>query len=229
MREAYTDDGGWFHLHFGRDENIRLTAELRGYAAVSQKFKPEPDTPTLEFHLKKSRGLRGQIVDPTGKPVAGASIFLSEPSPFRETNFLAYADSEGRFEWDSAPETAPYSAWAEGYAPVEMLSLTAGDKEAVVTLKPAFDAQLRVVDAETGKPLDGFWVELGKTLPGVDGFQWENRVGKNDGYYSFSRELTGALYQFKITADGYAPAQTRSYRDDERVVREVIKLGKEPK
>jgi hypothetical protein len=230
MREAFTDDGGWFHLHFGRGGMVRLTAQVKGYEPATLEFTPEPDTPPLEFRVKKSKGLRGRVVDQAGKPIAGAQVVLFSRGAYKDTNFLTHTDVEGRFEWDSAPETATYYVDAEGYAPpIEMLSLTTGDGEVAVALKPALDLSLHVVDAETGKLIERFAVAMGQASPDGEVAQWEKPSAHEYGYFSISRELTGVAYQFKISAAGYASVQTRSFRDEERVVREVIKLRKEKK
>ena len=75
-----------------RAEGPRMAAPARGAAAKGQEPGPEG----------KVRGdslvFRGQVVDPDGKSVAGASIVLSRPENLRPPERLATSGADGRFE-----------------------------------------------------------------------------------------------------------------------------------
>ena len=62
---------------------------------------------------------------------------------------------------------------AEGYLPTDPVPLTASDKEAVIVLKPAIDIRLHVIDAETGKPIPEFGVQIGTPSPAPPIFDWQ--------------------------------------------------------
>ena len=61
--------------------------------------------------LDSAHSLRGQVIDPSGKPIPGARVvaFWSGPEGYRASSFgvasrrTLNADYEGRFEWKEAP------------------------------------------------------------------------------------------------------------------------------
>ena len=99
-----------------------MAAPARGAAAKG--LEPEP-----EGKARGDSGLsRGQVLDPDGKPVAGASIVLSRPENKRAPQRLATSGADGRFEaaippWSiedpgvEDPPVAHLAALAPGFGP----------------------------------------------------------------------------------------------------------------
>jgi hypothetical protein len=226
VQRVSTDPEGRFHLHLPRGEVVELTARARGYQPVPLKAPTEPDVPPIEFCLAPARMLRGRIVDPKGKAIAGASLIGPAFGKHRGIFVRAWTDAEGRFEWDSAPaDSVAFSISAEGYVPIDRVALDPSIKEAVVVLKPSLDVSLRVVDAGTGELIPRFTVQIGTASEGNQEFhRGRGAVVALNGSYHTSLEGENARHQFKVTADGYAPAQTRIISGDEKTIREIIKL-----
>ena len=132
-------------------------------------------------------------------------------------------------QWPEGP--VGYTIGTEGYVWSEQNSLTAGEEEAIVVLKPQVVVRLRAVDAETGKPVARFDYQIGTTKPGTTGFVWRERTmhEEAEGTLRIPLKLKRGPHQIQVFADGYKPAQTRIIRGDERIVREILKLEKSPK
>jgi beta-lactamase regulating signal transducer with metallopeptidase domain len=232
VRHAFTDPDGRFHFHLPRNGDLTLTVQVKGYQPATVKVAAEPHThtPPIEIRLAPGRTLRGQIVDPQGKPIAGASLMIPSYSRHKGILFRKWADAQGRFEWDSAPEeSVEFRIGAEGYVSIDPISLTASDKEAVIVLKPAVDVRLRVVDAGTGKPIPRFGIQTGRADKGSQDFRWGGAMGAHEGDYHTTLEAEDGPYQIKVFADGYAEARTRIFRGEEKTVRAVIRLMKKEK
>ena len=208
---TFTDAEGYFHIHLPRGAKMSLTVQVQGYQPATREVSAEPDVPPFEFRLAPGRTLRGRVVNPQGKPIAGASLIIPSIGKHKGILFRKWTDAQGRFEWDSAPDDAvEYMIGAEGFIPTDPISLTASDKEAVIVLKPTVDIRLRVVDAETGKPIPRFAFQIGTAKPGTQDFRWKQptQAGLFDGTHRIVLEAEQGPYQVKVFADGYKPART---------------------
>jgi hypothetical protein len=197
--------------------------------ATTREIVADPDNPTIEFRLPPGKRLRGRVVDPRGNPIAAAQIFIPVTSPHKGISFNKRTDAHGRFEWDSAPaEPVMFVIGAKGYLSANPIRLTASDKVAVITLRPAVDVRLEVVDAETAQPIPEFRVAIGTPVPGTKDIRWGRPIGAtSQRSYREALDAETGPYQFKITADGYAPAQI-VVPGGRMILREIIKLKKVP-
>jgi hypothetical protein len=214
IRHTFTDPEGRFHFHLPRGGDLALTVQAKGYQPATVQVAAVPNASPIEFRLPPGRTLRGRVVD-----------------PHKGILFRGWTDARGHFEWDSAPEErVQFQIWADGYVPLDPIPLAAGDEEAIIILKPAVEVRLRVVDAGTGKPIPRFGIQTGRADKSVQGFRWGQRsFGIYDGNYRTSLEAEEGPFQIKVFADGYAPAETRVFRGEEKIVRETIRLQAEQK
>ncbi len=227
---ADTDAEGRFHIHLPRGKSVKLTVQVHGYEPATQQVAADPDRPSIEFRLPPGQRLRGRIVDPRGHPIAGAQVVIPSIVAHKGIYFNQRTDAQGRFEWDSAPaEPVSFRIAAEGYLlPDDFVRLTAGDNEAIVVLKPAVNVRLEVVDARTGQPIPAYVMQIGTPEPGTKELTWgEPMVMSRPHTFSRSFESEKGPYQFKITAEGYAPCGV-VVPAERTSVREVVKLEKAP-
>ena len=105
--------------------------------------------------------LRGEVVDPEGKPVGGAqvtltrfgseSFFLADPDPSKDVNTLT--GSDGTFEFDGVPVFADYAliATMQGYTRTEVPSIVVQDGKVTevpaITLGTGVAVRGRVTDS----------------------------------------------------------------------------------
>jgi hypothetical protein len=224
-----TDGEGRFHIHLPRGNGVQLTVQARGYQPSTRHVAADPDHSSIEFRLAPGKRLRGRVVDTGGRPVVGAQVGLPSTPSSRGISFHARTDAQGRFEWDSAPEgSLIFRVGAEGYLSDELFPLTAGEKEAVITLRPAVDIRLEAVDATTGRPLPRVLVRMGTPMAGTREFRWGPRIGTTAPrkYHKILPADEGP-YLFEITADGYAPEQMLVAKE-RAYIRAVIELKKAP-
>lgn len=228
---AATDREGRFHIHLPRGKTVNLTVQAQGYQPAIREVASSQGGPTVEFRLPPGRRLRGRVVDPRGKPIAGADITIPSYSRYRGVLFRKRTDAEGWFEWDSAPaERVLFSIGAVGYVPGDPVWLTAGDRQADIVLTPGFLVRLRTVDASTGKPTPRFRVQIGHV--GDDGREVDWKIPTEQ---TFNEEFRTWLtaddgpYRIRVLADGYLPGESRTIRKDEKAVREDVRLVREHK
>ncbi|MFO0888462.1 MAG: carboxypeptidase-like regulatory domain-containing protein [Isosphaeraceae bacterium] len=135
LRGATSGEDGRFHLHCHWDEVVQLTAEVRGFAPFTVRTVARPDSGPVEIRLDRGQILRGKLVDPQGKPLAGAFVvhITDRKSPF----FLQrYTDSRGEFVWEDAPGAPVALAVAKrGYVGQKDVPFESGGKINVVTLE----------------------------------------------------------------------------------------------
>ncbi len=100
-------------------------------------------------HGETPLSLHGQVLSPTGQPVAGALVFVNSkklPGEFETT-----CDEQGHFQLDGAePGTWRIGAWSEGFAPVRKSIELPASEEVVLTLGPVGRLVGRVLDPEHG-------------------------------------------------------------------------------
>jgi hypothetical protein len=222
-----TDSKGRFHIHLPRGKKVTLTVQSKGHQPVTGEVSADPDRPYVEYRLPPGKTLRGRVVDPQGHPIAGARVRIPHFLAQSGISFDCWTDLQGRFEWDSAPE-APVAVQIglQGYLSDSAVWLTAGDKAAVITLRPAIDLRLEAVDAQTGVAVPRFRIRIGTYEPGKEGIHWGFPTGRT-APRKFNVELEAAKgpYRIEISAEGYTTAYLE-LPAEQKTIREVIRLQK---
>ena len=206
-----TDASGTFEYKAMAAGEIMLAVQADGFAPVVKTLDLSSNVDALKFQLGPGQTLRGRIVDEAGNPVPKA--FVETTRGRDKIRFSTNADTEGRFEWNSAPaEPLLYSVLADGFDRAYAQSLPADGSEQVIKLsrenpeKDNVQITATVVDAESGAPLDGF-----KTFVSELDRDWAFPVmfyttGK-DGKFtiSFPAKSTHPGYVVQVEREGYLP------------------------
>ncbi len=208
-----TDAAGQFVFKGMNAGTLLLSVQAKGFAPAVQTIEVASNVDLLRFQLGPGQLLRGCVVDEDGNPVTNAWAETLRTS-IDKVEWSTWVNGEGRFTWDSAPvEAIRYSFEAEGYKRVYGTNLLADGTEHVIKLartqpgKDDIQISGTVVDATTGKPVDGFRVLLGEAFEDwVPPLEFGTRG--TDGKFSLVSHR-GALrtnYFVQIEKEGYLPA-----------------------
>jgi protocatechuate 3,4-dioxygenase beta subunit len=172
-----------------------------------------------DFKLTKGREVVLRVVDPDGRPLAGARVDVRDPNRlFNATP--GRSDETGHYTIGGlAPDQstvvdvidAKESLGATVEIPdAEAVGAKRGELE--VGLQPLLSLSGRVL-AEDGKPLSGGRVQIFRNVryPGQSGrsfgvsIEIQNEI-KGDGTYTFDRLIAGATYNTQVEVNGYPNA-----------------------
>jgi protocatechuate 3,4-dioxygenase beta subunit len=111
-----SDSQGCVRLDRVEPGNVSFEADLGGEGSIDAVAGR-----LLEAKLSIPPGyvLRGRVVDPERRPVAGASIWLSDYFNYESGGVVTTSDADGRFEIPNVPEARYVGASAPGFAPAD--------------------------------------------------------------------------------------------------------------
>lgn len=224
--EALTGEDGRFELRAPEAGLWEVRAAPEGFVPMRVRLRPlvEPTRlPAVE--LRRGRPLTVMVLDPAGKPVAGAMTtartknrrmwFPSTPSrnAWLRVTGIAFTDDDGRATLPLAEnESVDVRAFAPGFAPAESTASSGGRLD--LRLREGRAATVAVSDA-AGRPVGGALVVLG-------GDWWSAGVTDPDGRLDATlpedrivRALTaaGASGQVRAANDADSVAVTLSDRE----------------
>ena len=189
-----TDTNGAFNITNLKPGEMYLTIQANGLAGQTRLLTLGNSMPELKIQMAPGKVFQGRVVDPAGKPIAGASVQMDRADmglgPI-EYEWSASTDNQGRFAWDSAPEGEhPYCFSAAGYHPRTEPSLPADGQDRVFTLRPVVDGDItliegRVSDADSKAPLTNFTVYV-KQYNGQAMAHSRQTFTNADGHYAVS-------------------------------------------
>jgi protocatechuate 3,4-dioxygenase beta subunit len=208
---ATADPQGRFALAvpFGGAAGLRAAAP--GYLPAAAVVR-EGERSNLRVSLDRLREALGAVVDPAGRPVAGADVHLV-PSDLSAdgAGLLATTSSAGRFRIERlAPGSYDLEARAHGFAPatVRGILVSAGGRGpaglGTVVLDPQAWVEGFVVDPD-GRPVPG-----ARVLPApTDASQPPRDVGEiltaADGSFQVPGFRAGERLTLRVAREGYAP------------------------
>jgi thiol-disulfide isomerase/thioredoxin len=204
-----SDTNGQFKILNLKPGEMYLTVQARGLAGQTLLLTLSNSMPELKIELAPGKIFQGKVVDPAGKPIAGASAQMDrlELGPM-EYEWSASTDSEGRFAWDSAPEGEhPYCFSASGYHPRTEPSLVANGQDHLITLRPVLDGDKTridgcVTDLASNGPLGQFTVYV-KEYNGPAISHAQQTFANADGSYAVSVASASSAYVISVGSPGH--------------------------
>ncbi|QDV32883.1 sigma-70 family RNA polymerase sigma factor [Tautonia plasticadhaerens] len=217
---------------------LPATVERPGFATTIGTVRIGQGAPETEIRLAEARPIGLRVVDPEGRPIAGAIVTLDElragDRGQTESSWIDRTDAEGRIVWPDGPAEGEveFRVDREPYLSVLRKSAPAGAEEAEIVLRLPPRVSLRVLDASTGDPIDRFEVTPGISLPRGSEFDWsvygttdEGRDGQFDAVLDeLAFEPSGAI-ALKVEAEGYAPAVTERFEIADEVIERTVSLS----
>jgi protocatechuate 3,4-dioxygenase beta subunit len=177
---------------------------------------PEPSTGRI---VQLEATLAGQVVDPEGRPVAGASVTAypteSEWTTLRPEARATRAGAEGRFLLNGLPQKKAYRLFvqAQGFVPTWWETALGkpgpGAPPVRIVLSPGVVFTGRIVDPD-GRPIAGADLALSTAADGLEGTGASMSSGmkassETSGRFRFEHVGTGA-FSLQVTRPGFAPA-----------------------
>lgn len=180
---------------------LRETAPTPAAAPARARPAQPAAPPEIRFAVDDDREgtlrLEGQVIDPDQRPIGGATVRI-DSNPPRETT----TEEDGSFAFDRlVGRTYEIVARSdEGVAGPVTTRLTATTEPVILIVRPAASVEVRVVAADTRRPIDGATVQL-------RGLVADTAVTGAGGVARLDRVPAGG-YQIAARAPGYAQATT---------------------
>jgi uncharacterized GH25 family protein len=166
VTQAVSDETGAFRVEKVHPGKWDVSVEAKGYQdPAEQRVEIADAEAVIEFTCTRGTSLAGRVLDPDGKPIAGASIYLQSKDGERSwASSHAETDVHGEFHC-TGQASGKVSLWAQhsNYAPSERqeLELVPGGALAELTLHLRRGGSVEVqVQSPPGVPLDERWVSL---------------------------------------------------------------------
>ncbi len=227
-RKAYSDANGAFVFEHVAPGSMLLGARKRGQPEFLRRIEVPKTGEDLRMDVVLERGtpLVGQVLDPSGAAVAGATVTArrASNSPLAGGAGIGSSgrsDGSGRFSIEGVPSgDLNLRIRGEGIVWTE-LQLEHDGSEVQLVVKRASGIGGRVIDAKTGRPIETFRIllvhhgddSLGPRVSGIDiswvmgGVAFSSPLGR---WSNSPRDLfTGGVWtRVKVTAEGYQPLIT---------------------
>jgi len=234
-RDTRTGADGSFQVAGCQPGKGIVSAEADGFAPAAQQLPFGTNLQPVVLALGPGKPLRMRVVDTTGAPIAGASLWLdsfpreNRSVPVPEVWFRCKTDSEGRAVWTNAPDQSlEFTALAPRHLRRDGIQLRPDDQEHVITLQPALLIKGTVRDAATGELIPRFRLRIGCPQKSADGSlkPWWTPGNRfcltftgGEFRYSLEEAVIGGTpnsgYVFRFEAEGHAPFVTRIYQPEE--------------
>jgi hypothetical protein len=214
-----TDEKGAYRLPKPQVGRLILTVTAPGYAPDLRILSLGKGPVDADFQLEPGRTTRLRVVDQQGQPVPAVKVYADE---WRGNRSLEIADvktdEEGYWQWNDAPaDEVNYGFSKEGHIGLEA-DLAASDEVHTLTLNPAVIVNGKVVDTETGEPIESFkYVEGVWWEPSYDGYilQSSNVETGKAGTFRFQMESACHKFCVRVEAEGYRPLVSREIMPNE--------------
>ena len=221
-----TDSSGRFRTGQVRPGEWFLVASAKGHAPGDQRVKVGTAVPQVEITLGRPRPFKGRVVDPDGKPIAGAFVDPDLWRGYRCLGAFLWTDAEGRFRWDDAPrDDLIVNVSQQGYRGVSQQRVAPSGEDVVFTLEPSLRILGKVRNAETQARVENATVEYSAVDP-VTGepSNWTGmpELGASTGVFLGNLDInfpvTADAYKFRVRSPGFQPFVSRTFKREEKVV-----------
>lgn len=233
-QETKTDAKGAFSVR-------NVVSGLQSFSVQATNFKPvvtnitvKPGIEAIVFRLGTGLNLRGLVKNETGEPLPGVRISVEgqHGGMSQDYDFATTSDSEGRFEWNGAPEEEmKFSFLKPGYESKRRHALKTG-ADNIVTMRPSRKVQAWVVDAETEQPITKFRAGIGRSYDHMaDDHFYANSGMKSytDPNGTFTTELDEEeINAIKAEANDYAGKVAQLPAAEAGTVQVILRLKPSP-
>ncbi len=220
-----TDEQGKFHFGNVTPGATVTTVAAWGWAPSLRTVTASRDAGSVDFQLQPGRKIRVRVTDPDDIPIAGVGIAGDNWRGHRslpETIYRGQTDEDGIWECNSMPDEAiRFDLFARGHMSSRNNLLKPGDEPQTIVMAWPLTVFGKVVDAESGLPLESFTVVQGIDWGNGQEIYWEryNQQQGSKGKYSMEYNEPRQGHYVRVEADGYRPAVSRKIMSEEGEVR----------
>ncbi|MEM8943817.1 MAG: carboxypeptidase regulatory-like domain-containing protein [Planctomycetota bacterium] len=221
-----TGKDGSFRFGNAKPGGTIVTVSAQGWAPELRTVTIERDMDPIEFVLQPGREIRVRVTDPDDLPIAGVGISADEWRGHRslpEGLYRGKTDQDGIWQSSSMPDEAvKFDLYVRGHMSSRDNQLRPSDETQTIVMQWPLLVTGKVVDAESGLPVEEFNVVQGIDWgPGNSQVHWERYNVKQgrDGKYETEFNEPRAGHYVRIEADGYRPKVSRLLKDEEGEVR----------
>ncbi|QEH31875.1 ECF RNA polymerase sigma factor SigE [Aquisphaera giovannonii] len=228
---ARTDDRGRLTLGIKPGTASSLTARAPGFGPAKEAIRVGDRPLRVELALPAPHVLKGRVLDPTRKPIAGATVHLSWDGPAaragedRGGEAIALersTDAEGRFAWNEAPANGIHVSVAAGGFTADRSPILDADAaiEHEILMTTPTHVKGSVVDAETGRPISGFTLTHGAAWNRGDPLIWQRgddidrEAKKAPGSFELTFHQPADRYALRVSVEGYLPGESGLFAPD---------------
>ncbi len=211
-RAAASGADGAFEMTRVPSDAASVAVSARGFVTARVPLAPRgaaEGPEALEITLKRAPELAGVVLDPEGKPFAGAQVLACEG----RDGGRATSDEAGGFRLPASSEGCGVVAQHDEYAPSE--PVTAGPGRAMTLRLGAGGSIAGVVVDEAGAPVANFSVGVESFTPAAGEHSFSIRSGPSrpfqdpGGAFAVERLAPGS-YVLTVTAEGKPLARSSS-------------------
>ncbi len=215
--KATTDAAGRFVLHDMQQslDRYEIVTRAKGFSPARLSVKPGPESKPQQVAVTLQPGhkIRARVQTLKGEPLPGVYVEANGGIQ-EELGDSTRTDSDGIFEFDTLPKESSFRFYTAGYSTISDRSLELDGTEIVtVVMRPAAVIRGRVVDAESGQPIQHFNVRLGftperKPDDAVGSFSSELgnpglTVESKDGLFTIGELSNRLACSLTVQAEGY--------------------------
>jgi beta-lactamase regulating signal transducer with metallopeptidase domain/thiol-disulfide isomerase/thioredoxin/protocatechuate 3,4-dioxygenase beta subunit len=220
-----TDADGRFrfaHIDPADRSNLNLGVEAAGYAPAVKSLLSASNLPSQEFQLEAAKPFRGRVVDTAGKPLPGALVKLENFGGSRHWTWMSETDGDGRFDWPDGPAAGDvgFNVSKQPFTRAMGRRLAVGSDDPIISLHQPLRLRGKVVDSQTGKPIEAFVLIAGwgPDRPGGQiswrrGSSAKKRIGGTYDEVGLFPDQ-GLTRSLRVEAEGYAPGVLIGFKDD---------------
>jgi len=225
-----TNKDGKFEFGQCRKGSITLTVQAEGFGPALREVVVREGMEPVEFQLGPGHKIRGRIIDLNNNQIEGVQVTADTWRGYRSIDWDSETNSEGYFTWHNAPEDEVlFDFYKNGYMSVRKFPLSAGIDEYEIVMYPELRISGQVFVAETNKPVKEFNMIPGWTHGDRESrtyWEWHRKSEFLDGRYEQSFNYPRDGHLIRIEAQGYQPAVSRIFYDNEGEVEYDFSLDK---
>ncbi len=216
-RFLHTDAQGRYRHRAVTPGAAMLILALEKHSPIYTNINVTEGLAPVELRLTAPKVVRGRVQDRNARPVSGARVRVDEWLGFTDlVRFSALTDEQGAFVWTGAPPDRVMFAVSKTNYSNTRSSFSGNMENITITLTRPAGVYGKVLDAETKKPVESFFVLPGRKYSTSEArINWDRSSGMRGFGGEYALKLSTYYFQPEarvlIEAPGYEPQISRAF------------------